>query len=109
MNKNEFSTYFDIPVETLQQWESGRRNPPKYVISLIKRVIELENEQYSCSFSLEDAIEVAYKNYKENKSMEIVYGDLLYYKNSGKLAKFLTNPSKYPYNFLKELMDMLKY
>lgn len=41
MNKKEFVEYFDIPYRTLQDWESGKRNAPEYVYSMISKIIEL--------------------------------------------------------------------
>lgn len=42
MSQTEFSKHFGIPLRTLQDWEQGRRNPPSYVLELIKKVWELE-------------------------------------------------------------------
>lgn len=44
MNQKEFANYFGIPIRTLQEWEQGRRNPPSYVVNLLRRVWELEKE-----------------------------------------------------------------
>lgn len=38
-SQSKFAKYFDIPVHTLQNWEQGLRNPPDYVVKLIKRVL----------------------------------------------------------------------
>lgn len=51
MSQSCFSAYAGIPLRTLQSWECGFRNPPEYVLSLIKRVVvhdypELEGELY---------------------------------------------------------------
>lgn len=36
MKQGEFAKYFGIPLRTLQNWESGVRRPPEYLISLIE-------------------------------------------------------------------------
>lgn len=51
MTQKEFSIYLGIPLPNIQHWECGFRNPPEYVLSLIKRVVahdypELEGELY---------------------------------------------------------------
>lgn len=51
MSQSHFSTYLGVPLRTLQSWECGFRNPPEYVLSLIKRVVahdypELEGKLY---------------------------------------------------------------
>lgn len=35
MSQKKFSEYFNIPVRTIEDWEAGRRQPPKYVEELI--------------------------------------------------------------------------
>ena len=44
MTQDEFSNAYGIPVRTLQQWESGRRNPPEYVINLLERAVKEDGE-----------------------------------------------------------------
>lgn len=35
LTQKEFSRIFNIPLRTIENWESGRRNPPDYVFNLI--------------------------------------------------------------------------
>ena len=35
MTQSEFGNMFGIPMRTIQEWESGRRKPPDYVLHLI--------------------------------------------------------------------------
>ena len=35
MTQKEIAEILDIPLDTWQQWERGRREPPKYMIKLI--------------------------------------------------------------------------
>jgi len=42
MTQKAFADYFNIPVRTLQDWESKKRTPPPYVVELIKYKIEKE-------------------------------------------------------------------
>lgn len=39
ISRAEFSRRYDIPIRTLEDWDAGRTNPPKYVISLLERVV----------------------------------------------------------------------
>lgn len=45
LSQSAFAKRFSIPVGTIQNWEQGKRKPPEYVISLIQRVLELEQNQ----------------------------------------------------------------
>lgn len=42
MTQREFAEYFNIPVRTLQNWETRHRNPPDYVVELIKYKMKKE-------------------------------------------------------------------
>lgn len=44
MSQSEFAKYFGIPIKTIQKWEQGIYSPPPYIISLIRRVLILENK-----------------------------------------------------------------
>ena len=43
LSQSKFADYFGIPVRTLQEWEQGRRNPPVYLLGLLKRIWKLES------------------------------------------------------------------
>lgn len=43
MSQQQFANYFGLPLRTLQGWEQDRRNPPDYLVELLKRIWELEN------------------------------------------------------------------
>ena len=40
MTQKEFAEYFDIPIDSIQNWETQRRKPPTYVPGLIRRLLE---------------------------------------------------------------------
>lgn len=40
MNRREFKEKFGVPERTLQDWESGKRTPPDYVIKLLYRAVD---------------------------------------------------------------------
>lgn len=42
MNMKQFSDYFKIPYRTVQDWKSGARKCPDYLLSLIQYKIEKE-------------------------------------------------------------------
>lgn len=42
MSQRKFAKYFNIPKRTIENWESGQRTPPEYVVELIKYKIEGE-------------------------------------------------------------------
>lgn len=40
VSRSEFSRRYEIPLRTLEDWESGRRNPPAYVLKLLEEVVK---------------------------------------------------------------------
>ncbi len=42
MTQSEFGDMFGIPMRTIQEWESGRRKPPDYVLCLIAENLTLK-------------------------------------------------------------------
>lgn len=42
LTQMQLSERYGIPVRTLQDWESGRRTPPEYVVTLLLRCIEVD-------------------------------------------------------------------
>ena len=44
ISRAEFSRRYDIPIRTLENWESGTRTPPDYVINLLERIIKEDIE-----------------------------------------------------------------
>ena len=40
LSQSKFANMFDIPVATLKDWEQERRNPPIYVVTMIKTILE---------------------------------------------------------------------
>ena len=42
MTKKAFSQYFEIPYRTMQDWESGARHMPEYVLRLIEYKVRME-------------------------------------------------------------------
>ena len=44
VSQSQFSERFNIPVKTVQSWESGIRKPPAYVPEMMLRICELESE-----------------------------------------------------------------
>lgn len=44
MTQKEFAEYFDIPIDSIQNWETKRRKPPTYVPGLIRRLLAYRRE-----------------------------------------------------------------
>lgn len=42
MNMKQFSEHFNIPYRTIQNWSSGERKAPDYVLELIKFRLDAE-------------------------------------------------------------------
>lgn len=42
MTQKQFAGYFNIPLRTIENWETNKRNPPEYVVELIKYKLKME-------------------------------------------------------------------
>lgn len=40
LSQSKFAKMFDVPVATLKDWEQERRNPPAYVINMMRTILE---------------------------------------------------------------------
>lgn len=45
ISRAEFSRRYGIPLRTLENWESGMRTPPPYVITLLERIIKEDADE----------------------------------------------------------------
>ena len=44
IGQTELSRRFDIPLRTIQNWHSGKRKPPLYVVTMICTILEYEKK-----------------------------------------------------------------
>lgn len=44
LSQKKFADKFEIPVASLQNWETGRTAPPPYIIFMIKQILQLKKE-----------------------------------------------------------------
>ena len=42
LSQTELSKRFLIPLRTVQNWHSGARKPPPYVVAMIEKILEKE-------------------------------------------------------------------
>lgn len=40
LSQSKFANMFDVPVATLKDWEQERRNPPAYVVNMMRTILE---------------------------------------------------------------------
>ena len=45
LSQSAFGKRYNIPVRTIQDWESGRRKAPIYVLELLERVVVEDSEK----------------------------------------------------------------
>ena len=50
LSQSKFAKMFDIPVSTLKDWEQERRNPPAYVINMIRMILQYKGMLISQSY-----------------------------------------------------------
>ena len=58
---------FKIPVSTLKDWEQGRRNPPAYVINMIRMILQYKGMLISQSYL--EACEVRRKSVENARAI----------------------------------------
>lgn len=44
LSQAAFGKKYNIPVRTIEQWESGRRKAPIYVLELLERVVKEDSK-----------------------------------------------------------------
>lgn len=54
MNRTEFSKYMEIPLRTLEEWETGRRKMPDYVLRLIAYYVKMQQVLSEKGIELEE-------------------------------------------------------
>ena len=45
MSQRAFAERFGIPVRTVEQWCTGKRQPPEYVVAMIRTILEYEQKE----------------------------------------------------------------
>lgn len=45
LSRVDFSKKYNIPLRTLENWDSGIRIPPDYVLNLLERVVRIDFEK----------------------------------------------------------------
>lgn len=45
VSRAEFSRRYNIPIRTLEDWESEKRIPPEYVVQLLERAVKEDSQQ----------------------------------------------------------------
>lgn len=69
-----FSRLYKIPVRTLENWESGARKPPEYILYLLERAVKGDKENLALIAAERQIEEIS----KENKSVtEIINNGFL--------------------------------
>ena len=43
LSQANYSSMFNIPTRTLQDWEHGKRNPPDYVVDMMEKILSSEH------------------------------------------------------------------
>ena len=68
MNRREFCEYFDIPYRTVQDWESGKRSMPSYLLRLMRYKVEMENMKKENMCNAQDKKKEGFDYRKEGDS-----------------------------------------
>lgn len=72
LSQSQFANKFNMPVKTIQSWESGIRNPPKYVLIMMLRICELEAEIAEISDHIKNRLyETAFNSVNPDESLLI--------------------------------------
>lgn len=50
LSQSKFARMFDVPVSTLKDWEQERRNPPAYVVNMMRTILQYKGMIISQSY-----------------------------------------------------------
>jgi len=50
LSQSKFAKMFDVPVATLKDWEQERRNPPAYIINMMRTILQYKGMLISQSY-----------------------------------------------------------
>lgn len=50
LSQSKFAKMFEVPVSTLKDWEQKRRNPPAYVVNMMKTILQYKGILISQSY-----------------------------------------------------------
>ena len=84
MTQSEFGKCFNIPMRTIQNWEGGKRNCPKYLAELIEYKLEKEEIGMKKRRTFEDFLQIIHGmgyaeylelNVEQKKALESEYKD----------------------------------
>ena len=50
LSQSKFAKMFDVPVSTLKDWEQERRNPPAYVVNMMRTILQYKGMLMSQSY-----------------------------------------------------------
>jgi len=138
LSQIKFASICNIPVRTIQKWESGERIPPNYVIELLEKNLflnkqwkkENEMETFSTTMAKRNLVDSIWKSagieglgttfpdtkcILENIPVKTTKDEVYFIVNMKRAWEFLLNNCDYPANlmFLRELnkiaMDGLSY
>lgn len=45
LSRTDFSKKYNIPLRTLENWDSGTRVPPDYILELLERAVRIDFEK----------------------------------------------------------------
>lgn len=45
LSQAKFGEKYEIPKRTIEEWETGRRKPPEYLVKLLERVVREDYEE----------------------------------------------------------------
>ena len=74
MTQAEFSAYSGIPTRSIEQWETGKRTPPGYVLQLLQRCVIEDTENGRITGSNTDwngSIAEPFRPGKERKTQDV--------------------------------------
>lgn len=88
ISRREFSEIYEIPYNTLAQWEREERCAPGYVIKLIEEIIKLKTKREQ--LTIEDTAKKAYLHYNNNELCYVYENE----EEAKKWKSFSTNVCK---------------
>lgn len=88
LSRAAFGRTYGIPIRTLEDWEAGKSNPPKYFVSALARMVDEDNPNITLKCYTPEML----------RELGALYAELLKIINNGKHDPFPTSditPIKY--------------
>lgn len=106
ISRAEFSKKYGIPVRTLENWDSGKREPPEWILKLLERVVREDKERRTKmtlkEWAIANGLEEQYKQFRAECDEASEYCEEQGYPSTGENYELMVENIKKNYPDLFE-------